>query len=77
MMASMLTVCSLPSEIDVSYKTIERLYSDPEIEIAIHNLHILILKKKRVQNIDAYGDGTGYSLMIRKHYASEKWKQKG
>ena len=46
MMASMLSVFSLLSEIDVSYKTVERLYSDPEVEMAMYNLHILILKKK-------------------------------
>ncbi|MBE0525290.1 MAG: ISNCY family transposase [Methanosarcinales archaeon] len=50
MMASMLSVFSLLSGIDVSYKTVERLYSDPEVEIAIHNLHILILKKKGVKS---------------------------
>jgi hypothetical protein len=39
MMASMLAVFSLLSGIDVSYKTVERLYSDPEVEMAIYNLH--------------------------------------
>ena len=33
MMASMLAVFSLLSDIDVSYKTIERLYSDTEVEM--------------------------------------------
>ncbi|HDN50185.1 MAG TPA: ISNCY family transposase, partial [Thermoplasmatales archaeon] len=37
MMASMLAVFSLLSDIDVSYKTIERLYSDTEVEMAIYN----------------------------------------
>jgi len=75
-MASMLAIFSLLSGIDVSYKTVERLYSDPEVEMAIHNLHILILKKKGVENVDCSGDGTGYSLTIRKHYASETQKRK-
>ena len=75
MMASMLAVFSLLSGIDVSYKTIERLYSDPEVEMAIYNLHILILKKKGVKNVNTCGDGTGYSLTIRKHYASETKKR--
>lgn len=44
--------------------------------MAIYNLHILILKKKGVKNIDACGDGTGYSLTIRKHYASFTKKRK-
>lgn len=76
MMASMLAVFSLLSGIDVSYKTVERLYSDPEVEMAIYNLHILILKKKGVKNVDACGDGTGYSLTIRNHYASEANRRK-
>ena len=75
-MSSMLAIFSLLSGIDVSYKTVERLYSDPEVEMAIHNLHILILKKKGVKNVDCSGDGTGYSLTIRKHYASEAQKRK-
>lgn len=75
-MAYMLDIFSLLSGIDVSYKTIERLYSDEEVEMALHNLHILILKKKGVKNIDTSGDGTGYSLTIRKHYALEIEKRK-
>ncbi len=71
MMASMLGLFSLLSGIDVSYKTVERLYSNHDVEMAIHNLHTLILRKKGVKNIDACGDGTGYSLTIKKHYASE------
>lgn len=71
MMASMLGLFSLLSGIDVGYKTVERLYSNHDVEMAIHNLHILILKGKGVKNIDACGDGTGYSLTIKKHYASE------
>ena len=75
-MASMLTIFSLLSNIDLSYKKVERLYSDTEVEMAIYNLHILMLKKKRVRDVDASGDGTGYSLTIRKHYASEIQKRK-
>jgi transposase len=71
MMASMLGLFSLLSGIDVGYKTVERLYSNHDVEMAIHNLHTLILRKKGVMNIDACGDGTGYSLTIKKHYASE------
>ena len=71
MMASMLGLFSLLSGIDVGYKTVERLYSNHDVEMATHNLHILILREKGVKNIDACGDGTGYSLTIKKHYASE------
>lgn len=75
-MASMLAAFSLLSGIDVSYKSVERLYSDPEVEMAIHNLHVLVLRKKGVKEVDTSGDGTGYSLTIRKHYASEAAKRK-
>ncbi len=70
-MASMLDLFSLLSGIDVSYKKVERLYSNYDVSLAIHNLHILILKEKGVKKINACGDGTGYSLSIKKHYASE------
>lgn len=75
-MAGMLAVFSLLSSVDVSYKTVERLYSDPLIEIALYNLHVLILRKKGLKDVDASGDGTGYSLTIKKHYASEANKRK-
>lgn len=61
---------TLITGIDRSYKTIERLYSDKEIEAALFNLWTLILKKKKVGKIDCCGDATGYSLIISKHYAS-------
>lgn len=61
---------------DVSYKTVERLYSDSEVEMAIYNLRTAILTKKGVKNINTCGDRTGYSLTIRKHYASETEKRK-
>lgn len=75
-MSSMLCMFSLLTGIDVSYKTVERLYSDPEVEMAIHNLHVLLLKKKGVKDVDGSGDGTGYSLTIKKHYALETEKRK-
>ena len=46
MFANMLAVYSMLFGIDVPYKTVERLYSDDEVMMAIHNLHVLILKKK-------------------------------
>ena len=67
-MSSMLSVFSLLTGIDVSYKTIERLYSDPEVYLVLCNLHQLILRKKGVKESDASGDGTGYSLTVSKHY---------
>jgi transposase len=64
------------SNIDVSYKTIERLYSDEAVRLAIYNLHILILKKKGLMTADCCGDGTGYSVCITEHYATEAQKLK-
>lgn len=70
MFANMLDVFSMLSGIEVSYKTVERLYSDEEVMMALHNLHVLLLRKKDVEKSDASGDGTGYSLSISKHYES-------
>src|SRR3989344_4788700 len=75
-MASMFVIFSLLSDIDVSYKTVERFYSDLEVIAVLHNLHALILRKKGVKEIDGSGDGTGYSLTIKTHYASAAQKLK-
>jgi transposase len=69
-MANMLLLFSLLNEIDVSYKTVERLYSDPGVILALNNLHELLLSKKGVKQADCAGDGTGYTLTIKEHYAS-------
>ncbi len=55
------------SGITVSYKYIERLYSDEEVRMALHNLFILLLEEDGVSG-DFSGDGTGYSLSITRHY---------
>lgn len=68
-MSGMLVAFSLLSGLDVSYKTVERLYSDPEVEIALANLHRLMLEQRGVKRTDATGDGTGYGLCITQHYA--------
>jgi len=75
-MAAMFAIFSLLSDIDVSYKTVERFYSDPEVSVVLHNLHILLLKKKGVKSVDGSGDGTGYGLSIKVHYASAAQKLK-
>jgi len=76
MFSSMLVIFSMLSDIDVSYKSVERLYSDMEVILAIHNLHILLLKKKGMNSSDATGDGTGYSLTIKRNYESYAQKLK-
>lgn len=75
-MSAMLVTFSLLSGIDVSYKTVERLYSDEEVLLALQNLHALLLRKKGVADPDCSGDGTGYSLTISKHYATEVQRRK-
>jgi transposase len=75
-MAGMLAMFSLLTDMDVSYKTIERLYSDEPVQLVLHNLHMLILQEKGIKESDASGDGTGYGLIVKKHYASEVEKHK-
>lgn len=75
-MANMLVIFSLLSDIDISYKSVERLYSDEEVFLVLLNLHSLILRKKGISNPDCTGDGTGYSLTIKQHYASSAKKLK-
>lgn len=53
--------------ISVSYKYIERLYSDEEVKMALHNLFILLLRDEGTSG-KLSGDGTGYSLSVTKHY---------
>lgn len=47
-MAIMVVIFSWLTDIDISYKTVERLYSDKEVILALNNLHCLILKKKEL-----------------------------
>lgn len=76
MMSCLLLLFSALSKVHLSYKSIERLYSDEDVQLALHNLHVLILKKQNVVEINACGDATGYALTITKHYATEASKRK-
>ncbi len=76
MMAYTTRLFSLLTGIDRSYKTVERLYSDPETEAALFNLWILILRKKKVKEVDLCGDASGFGLFISKHYSSYAKKLK-
>lgn len=75
-MSAMLVLFSLLNDIDAGYKTVERLYSDELVILALHNLHTLILEEKGLKEADAGGDGTGYTLTIKKNYADEVQKHK-
>ncbi|MBS3100407.1 ISNCY family transposase [Candidatus Pacearchaeota archaeon] len=74
--ANLLDLFSMMDGINVSYKTVERLYSDDKVILGLHNLFILILNKRGIKNINACGDATGYSLIISKHYSSYVQKLK-
>lgn len=78
-MANLLGLFSKMGGTDISYKTVERFYSDDEIKMVLMNLFILCLKKRNVLEIDCCGDATGYALTITKHYSSyiKKLKDKG
>lgn len=76
LMAYMLEIFSMMTGINISYKTIERLYSNYEVELALHNLHTLMIIKKDIKEIDCCGDATGYGLIISKHYYSEVQKRR-
>ena len=58
----------------ISYKTVERLYSDPLVIMILNNLFIETLRKKEIGKCDAAGYGTGYSLTVTKHYRSMREK---
>lgn len=61
---------------DVSYKSVERLYSDEEVKLVLHNLFLLLLEDEGVSGSFA-GDGTGYSLTVEKHYRKDPKKKGG
>lgn len=69
-MSGMLVIFSLLTGVDVSYKTVERLYSDPAVEMALANLYQLMIEQRNIKKTDATGDGTGYALSITQHYSS-------
>jgi transposase len=50
-----------------SYKFIERLYSDLEVQLVLHNLFVLMVQEEGTSGQYA-GDGTGYALTIEQHY---------
>lgn len=54
----------------ISYKTIERLYSDPLVIMILNNLFMETLSRKGISSCDAIGNGTVYSLTVTKHYRS-------
>ena len=76
-MANFISVFSPISEISVSYKTIERLYSDSLVMLIIHNMFVVTVRRKGITHADITGDGTGYSLTVMKHYSTNIGKENG
>ena len=65
------------SELFITYKTVERLYSDPLISMALHNMFVIMIRRKKITNVDLSGDGTGYGLTVTKHYSTNVKKKNG
>ncbi len=78
-MSEMLMLFAYLENIDLSYKTIERLYDDERINLILMNMNSLIRKELNIKSSNASGDGTGFMLSIKEHYASiaQKLKDKG
>jgi hypothetical protein len=76
-MANLLPLFSLFADVDISYKTIERAYSDLLVRLIIHNMFFILVKRKGIKQAGLMGDGTGYSLSITKHYGSVREKAGG
>jgi transposase len=74
-MAGLLSLFGAFIGIDVSYKKIERLYSDELVRIVLQNMFILTINRKCDKVIDTTGDATGYSLSITKHYRTNVDKE--
>ncbi|PKL46917.1 MAG: ISNCY family transposase [Nitrospira bacterium HGW-Nitrospira-1] len=72
-MEYMLNIFGPLFDVDVSYKYIERLYSDEEVEMTLHNLLILLLQNESVSG-NFSGDGTGYTLSVARHYRTNPEK---
>ena len=74
-MAGLMSLFGAFCGIDVSYKTIERLYSDELVRITLHNMFILTVKQKCDKKVDTSGDATGYTLTVTKHYRTQVDKE--
>lgn len=73
-MEALLTLLGPVLDVSVSYKSIERLYSDEEVTLVLHNLFLALLAEEGVSGRTA-GDGTGYSLEAGGHYRSAPHKE--
>ena len=67
-MAGLLSLFGAFVGMDISYKTIERLYSDELVQLALHNMFVLMIRRKCDRVVGVSGDGTGYTLTVTKRY---------
>lgn len=74
-MANLLPMFTFLNDVDTSYKTIERAYSNSLVRMIIHNMFVVLVKRKRITRADLTGDGTGYGLTITRHYRTVREKQ--
>ena len=74
-MAGLMSLFGAFFDIDVSYKTIERLYSDELVRVVLHNMLVLTIKSKCNRKIEVCGDATGYTLTVTRHYRTEVDKE--
>ncbi|MFH1174735.1 MAG: ISNCY family transposase [archaeon] len=75
-MSSMMILFSWLADVSVGYKTVERLYSDESVALALHNVQVILLRRKGIEHVDGSGDGTGHTITINMHYATEAQKRK-
>ena len=47
------------------------------ISMVLHNMFVVMVRRKGIKHVDISGDGTGYSLTIKKHYSSNIKKHNG
>jgi hypothetical protein len=71
-MANMLAMFTIFTGIDISYKTVERAYSDELARMTIHNAFMILAERKGIKRADVSGDGTGYTLTVTRHYRNER-----
>ena len=78
-MSEMLMLFAYLQNTNISYKTVERLYDDKRIQIILSNMNSLIYNELNLTKSHTSGDGTGFMLSIKQHYASiaQKLKEKG
>ena len=75
-MSLLLLLFSCLNDIDISYKTVERIYDDEMVKLVLINLHFILLEYSNIKKSDVCGDGTGYVLSVKEHYASSAQKLK-